>query len=80
MNIAATITAVHDVRGLPCAARKETIFGTFDSLADGEAFEFINDHDPAPLQGLFAARYGERFGWAYVVAGPDEWRIRITRG
>ncbi|MET5013091.1 DUF2249 domain-containing protein, partial [Burkholderia pseudomallei] len=37
------------VRRIPHHKRHELIFGTFDALPVGEAFQLINDHDPNPL-------------------------------
>ena len=52
----------------------------FDALESGQAFEIVNDHDPAPLRGHFDARADGSYDWTYVEAGPREWRVRITRG
>lgn len=70
---------VLDVRGLPCAERKAGIFGLFDEIAEGASFQFINDHDPAGLRGIFQQYAPEHFTWTYVTAGPQEWRIEIGR-
>lgn len=42
-----------DVRQTPPAQRHPRIFGTFESLAPGECFELVNDHDPKPLYYQF---------------------------
>ncbi|MDR3374403.1 MAG: DUF2249 domain-containing protein [Ancalomicrobiaceae bacterium] len=73
------IIATIDVRGKPCTERKAAIFGLYASLDDNEAFEFINDHDPAPLRGVFDAIAPDGYAWTYVEQGPDAWRVRISR-
>ncbi|NDW07680.1 DUF2249 domain-containing protein [Jiella sp. 40Bstr34] len=80
MTTMSDVRAVLDVRSLPCTTRRATIFGTFDALESGQAFEIVNDHDPAPLRGHFDARADGSYDWTYVEAGPREWRVRITRG
>jgi uncharacterized protein (DUF2249 family) len=75
----AEITAVLDVRGLPCANRRAIIFGHFDSLNPGQAIEIVNDHDPVGLKSHFAERAPDGFGWRPLEAGPDVWRIEIAR-
>lgn len=45
----------------------------------GDAVILVNDHDPKPLYYQFEAEKPGRFGWEYVEAGPEVWRVRITR-
>ncbi len=73
------VIATIDVRGKPCVERKAAIFGLFAGLEDNEAFEFINDHDPAPLRGHFDYIAPEAYAWTYVEQGPEAWRVRIAR-
>ncbi|MEF2070136.1 DUF2249 domain-containing protein [Consotaella aegiceratis] len=68
-----------DVRGLPCAVRRATIFEMFDLLQDGRALQIVNDHDPGGLRRHFETHAPGCYDWAYLVAGPEEWRVRITR-
>lgn len=68
-----------DVRELVCNQRHALIFGTFDELAVGESFEFVNDHAPKPLYYQFCQRYPNQFSWEYTEQGPDVWRIVISR-
>jgi uncharacterized protein (DUF2249 family) len=75
----AEATRVIDLRGLPCELRRATIFETFDALATGQSFQFVNDHDPAGLKRHFAACGLADYGWTYVEQGPDAWRIQLTR-
>ncbi len=68
-----------DVRTIPPARRHGLIFETFDSLAPGEAFEIVVDHDPKPLYYQFAAERSGTFSWEYLADGPELWRVRISR-
>ena len=68
-----------DVRTVPPPQRHPLIFGTFDVLAPGEAFEIVNDHDPVPLHMQFEQTRGGQFDWRYLEAGPAQWHVRIAR-
>lgn len=68
-----------DIRGLPCARRRNTIFAVFGMLAAGERLELINDHDPLGLRDFLDGAAPGAFGWDYVAVGPDAWRVAITR-
>ncbi|MFH1557170.1 MAG: DUF2249 domain-containing protein [Pseudomonadota bacterium] len=70
---------VLDLRGMPCALRHAVIFEEFDALEAGHAFQILNDHDPAPLRAHFESRALTGYGWEYLQAGPDIWRVRVTR-
>lgn len=70
---------VLDVRPLPPARRHHLIFETFESLAPGQSFELVNDHDPKPLRYQLSAEHTDTFSWDYLEAGPTEWRVRIAR-
>ncbi len=68
-----------DVREVAPRVRHPLIFQTFDSLASGESFILVNDHDPKPLYYQFAIERADQFAWEYLATGPEEWRVRITR-
>jgi uncharacterized protein (DUF2249 family) len=68
-----------DVRRIAPRDRHPLIFSTFRSLAPGQAMQLVNDHDPRPLYHHFQAELPGGFGWDYVEAGPDTWRVTITR-
>ncbi|GAA6762464.1 MULTISPECIES: DUF2249 domain-containing protein [Thermus] len=68
-----------DVRPIPPRERHPRIFGVFDSLEPGESFVLVNDHDPRPLYYQFQAERPGAFAWEYLEAGPEVWRVRITR-
>ena len=68
-----------DVRPVAPRERHPLIFSTFASLAPGHAMELVNDHDPRPLFHHFSAELPGQFSWHYLEAGPDVWRVSITR-
>jgi uncharacterized protein (DUF2249 family) len=68
-----------DVRSIAPRDRHPLIFDTFDALEPGAAFELVNDHDPKPLYHQLRAERDGQLDWAYLVQGPDEWRVRIGR-
>jgi uncharacterized protein (DUF2249 family) len=68
-----------DVRAIPPRDRHPLIFSTFAGLDAGESFLLVNDHDPKPLYYQFQAELPNRFGWDYLDAGPEVWRVRISK-
>jgi len=68
-----------DVREIAPRDRHAVIFDRFDALRVGEALELVNDHDPLPLRAQFEGRSAGRFEWNTLEAGPDLWRLRISR-
>lgn len=68
-----------DVRTLAHGVRHDIIFDRLDALAPGQKLLIVNDHDPKPLRYQLDAAWPGTFGWAYLLAGPDVWRIEITR-
>jgi uncharacterized protein (DUF2249 family) len=68
-----------DVRALPHGQRHEIIFARLDALAPGRALVIVNDHDPKPLRYQTEALWPGRFSWTYREAGPQIWRLAITR-
>lgn len=68
-----------DVRTLPPRDRHALIFEKLEALPVAGALELINDHDPKPLHYQLVAEYPGQFAWEYLEAGPDVWRVRITR-
>lgn len=71
--------SVVDVRQTPPAQRHPMIFGTFESLAPGDSFELVNDHDPKPLFYQFQAERSGQFEWEYLEQGPQTWRVKISK-
>ena len=68
-----------DVRSIPCRIKHGLIFKRWAELSVGAHFVLINDHDPVPLYYQFAAQFPNAFTWEYLVAGPDEFQVKITR-
>lgn len=68
-----------DVRVIPPREKHPTIFQTFAELSPGESFVLVNDHDPFPLRYQFEAERPGEFGWTYLEAGPQVWRVEISR-
>lgn len=68
-----------DVRPHAPARRHELIFETYFSLAPGEEFVLLNDHDPKPLYYQFAAEHAGQFTWQPMEQGPEVWKVRIGR-
>ncbi|MBX3621082.1 MAG: DUF2249 domain-containing protein [Rhizobacter sp.] len=79
MTATAAESARVDVRSIPPRERHPRIFSTFHGLDMGQAMELVNDHDPRPLYYQFQAELPGGFSWDYLEAGPDTWRVRITR-
>lgn len=71
--------ALLDVRTIAPRERHPIIFSTFRGLNMGDSMEIVNDHDPRPLQHQFQAELPGGFSWEYLEAGPETWRVRITR-
>lgn len=71
--------AALDVRTVPPPLRHPLILQTFESLAPGQGFTLVNDHDPKPLYYQFQAERPGEFTWEYLEQGPEVWRVRIGR-
>lgn len=68
-----------DIRPFPPAERHDMFYKAFAEIKPGEAFEFINDHDPKPLYYQMEAESKEPFKWEYIDNGPDEWKVRVIK-
>jgi uncharacterized protein (DUF2249 family) len=73
------ITKEFDARPFHPAQRHEMVFTAFDELLPGEAFVFINDHDPKPLYYQIEAESQEAFTWEYLEDGPDAWKVKVAK-
>ncbi|MEO3690222.1 DUF2249 domain-containing protein [Roseateles paludis] len=69
----------YDLRPLAPYQRHELAFSSFDALAVGQAFEFINDHEPRGLLIQMAEQRPGSFDWQVMESAPGVWRIRVTR-
>jgi uncharacterized protein (DUF2249 family) len=78
MSLASEATVI-DVRLIAPQERHATIFAAFTSLAAGESFDLLSDHEPGPLHGQFLQQRPGQFSWDVLEAGPAQWRIRIGR-
>lgn len=68
-----------DLRPFPPTERHEMFYRAFADIHPGEAFEFINDHDPKPLYYQMEAESGEPFRWEYLQKGPEVWKVRVVK-
>lgn len=68
-----------DIRPFPPAERHEMFYKAFADIKVGEAFEFINDHDPKPLYYQMEAESKEPFRWEYIENCPDAWKVRVVK-
>ncbi|MBS1628347.1 MAG: DUF2249 domain-containing protein [Bacteroidetes bacterium] len=68
-----------DIRPYPPAERHEMFYKAFADIKPGEAFQFINDHDPKPLYYQMEAESKEPFRWEYLQKGPDDWKVRVIK-
>lgn len=59
--------------------RHETIFETFERLAEGDSLTIHNDHDPKPVYFQMLEIFGETFTWEYVQKGPQWWDVLVTK-
>lgn len=76
---AASAPEEHDIRHLVPMQRHARIFELVNGLKPGDAFVFINDHDPKPLYYQLEAEHPKQFSWDYLQAGPVAWKVRIGR-
>ena len=68
-----------DIRPYPPTERHEMFYKAFAEIKPGEAFEFINDHDPKPLYYQMEAESKEPFRWEYLEKGPEVWKVRVVK-
>lgn len=81
-RIATTMTDTKpsiDVRTVPPRERHPRIFGMLGALAPGGSMLITSDHDPRPLHYQLETNFPGQFGWDYLEAGPDVWRVEIAR-
>lgn len=68
-----------DVREIPGRVKHAQIFQRWFDLPVGSHFVLVNDHDPVPLYYQFAAQFPEAFTWEYLLRGPEEFQVKITK-
>ena len=80
MSSTAAPTRTVDIRCLGnCTDRKAHVLNTFDGLAHGESLVVVNDHMPNGLLRHFEEHRAGVFGWTPIEAGPEVFRVEITR-
>lgn len=72
-------TGVVDVRPLPHGEKHAQVFQKFDTLAPGEAFVLVSDHEPLGLLRELQSRRPRGFEWNVLERGPEAFRIEIER-
>ena len=68
-----------DAAAIPHAIRHAAVLGALDSIRPGSAMDLVAPHDPKPLLAQAQARYEAGVDIEYLVSGPDEWVLRLTR-
>lgn len=68
-----------DAAAIPHAIRHAAVLGALDSIRPGFAMDLVAPHDPKPLLAQAQARYEAGVDIDYLVSGPDEWVLRLTR-
>lgn len=70
---------IFDGREIPCSQKHGQIIAKWQALPVGSAFVLINNHDPARLHHQFSELWPGTFEWKYLVQGPEEFRIQISK-
>lgn len=68
-----------DAAAIPHAIRHAAVLGALDSIRPGFSMDLVAPHDPKPLLAQAQARYDAGVDIDYLVSGPDEWVLRLTR-
>lgn len=74
-----SVVNTFDVRPYPPSQRHDMFYDAFNDIKPGEAFEFVNDHDPKPLYYQMEAESKEPFIWEYLEKGPVDWKVRVIK-
>ncbi|WP_413451901.1 DUF2249 domain-containing protein [Georgenia phoenicis] len=72
-------TPVLDVRQIPHAIRHATVFGALTAIAPGFSLDLVAPHNPVPLLAQLEERQPGAFAVTYLVEGPEDWTVRLTR-
>ncbi len=72
-------TPTLDVRTIPPVERHRQIFDRLAGLAAGDAIVVVNDHDPVPLQFQLERQWPGQFGFSYLEAGPEVWKLEVRK-
>lgn len=69
-----------DVRSVEPKHRLEKILGAWNDLGIGDVLFLTVDHDPQCMSYTLMADYGkEAFTFDYLLSGPIDWEVRVTR-
>lgn len=68
-----------DLRVLAPGERYPLVFGAFDALRIGEAFEIVSDHDPTRLHAQFERTHPGQCRWRTLQGGPRRWHVCVSR-
>ena len=68
-----------DARLIPPAIRHASIFGALGAVLPGDSMVLIAPHEPLPLLEQLAAAQPGEWTSSSSQAGPEEWRVRLTR-
>jgi len=68
-----------DARAISHAVRHAAVFGALDAMRPGFAMDLVAPHDPKPLLAQAQERYDGPVTVEYLVSGPQEWVLRLTR-
>lgn len=80
MSTTSTPVRTVDIRLLgACADRKAHVLAAFDDLGPGESLVVVNDHLPNGLRRHFEEHRTGQFGWTLLEAGPETYRVEITK-
>lgn len=68
-----------EAQTIPEKNRRDVIFNAFNLLASGESISILNNHDPKSLLMQFNENYPGQFISEYLLNGPTEWKIKLTK-
>jgi len=68
---------VLDVRTIPHAIRHASVLGAFGAIPADGSLVLVAPHNPLPLLNQLAEQ--AQIDVEYLVQGPEEWRLRVTR-
>lgn len=68
-----------DIRPVDPQRTRPTVVAAYNKLAVGESFVLVDNRDPMLIRTVLNAQEAGAVGWQYLEAGPDVWRVRITR-
>ena len=68
-----------DVRAIPREVRHARVIGEVTALVPEESLVVAAPHDPRRLLDEIEVDVAGEFAFDYVDAGPELWRVRVTR-